>query len=159
SLTVASPGSLAETRAAPPPRRRPWILVAAGTALAALLAAGAGAWVWTDAGTVEFRAEGEGMRVVVEQDGKVLHTLDEPNGTALRWGAGHYKVAAELKSGVRAAGVELTTDQGSNEIRVERGGKVTVTARPAERPADSGSGEAAGGPADGGLELPAPVVP
>jgi tRNA A-37 threonylcarbamoyl transferase component Bud32 len=145
--------------AAPPPRRRRWPLPAAGAALVALLAAGVGAWFLTDNGTVEFRAEGDGLRVVVEQDGKVLHTLDEPNGASLRLRSGRYALAAELKPGVPGTGVALTTDQGTNEVRVERGGKVLVTVRRADRPAGSGAADTAANPPDGGSESHTPAVP
>jgi WD40 repeat protein len=148
-------GSLPE---ASPPRRRKWLWPAAALVATVLAAGGVGVWFLTGTGTVEFKAAGEGLRVYVERDGKVLYTLDEPDGVSLQLRPGRYALSAGLKSGVPGTGVELTTDQGTNEIRVQRGGMVAVTVRPAERPAGADPGVAAGNPPDAALDAPVPQV-
>jgi tRNA A-37 threonylcarbamoyl transferase component Bud32 len=151
--------SLAVTPARPRRRRRG----RAGVALAVLATlAAVGGWVWTDAGTLEVRTEDEGLQVRVVRKGQVVAVVDAPTAAPVRLRSGDYTLEPWLRPGAPGGGTELTTDQGSNEVRVRRGGTVAVTVRRADagRPADAGLPEVAATPPEPARTEPAvPDVP
>jgi tRNA A-37 threonylcarbamoyl transferase component Bud32 len=139
------------------PRRRRRALLA--TVIGAALGAGVALWLGTDAGTLEFHADDDGVRLVVAQDGKVVQTVEDLEGLPLRLRAGHYTLEAELKPGAPEGELELTTDQGTNDVRVDRGGKVIATVHRIARPAAPLPLNPPAKQPDHGWEPPALAVP
>jgi serine/threonine protein kinase len=139
-------------------RRRRW-----GAAIAVLVgaaAAAAVAWIQTDTGRIEFHSRDAGFRIVVERDGKPVRIVDDPGNATLDLRPGSYNLRPEADTDAPAGNLELTTDQGTDEVHLERGGKVVVTVRRVSpAPPEVPPTEEAAKPAEHGWELPTLTVP
>jgi serine/threonine protein kinase len=138
------------------PRHLRWTL--AGLALVVAVGGLAVVLLRPATGTLQIRADGADFRVIVSRDGQVIRTVDD-FVSPLRLPAGLYTLEPQSKPGVPQGKLELTTDQGTHEARVERGATVVVTVRRVAPPAVPAATAAPAKPPDHGWEPPALAVP
>jgi serine/threonine protein kinase len=110
-----------------PAKKRRWMMVAA-----AVVGAGAAVaviWLQTNKGSLEIHSSDTAFRVVVQADGNVLRTIDNPGDTTVELSPGSYSLRVDATPGAPPGDLELTTDQGTTDIQLRRGGTVVVTVR------------------------------
>jgi WD40 repeat protein/tRNA A-37 threonylcarbamoyl transferase component Bud32 len=125
SLVASAVAVPAAPLAPSPPARRRWLLVA--TVLLGGTAGGLVAWFYTNTGRLEFHSRDTAFRVLIESGGQIVATLDEPKDMAVDLRPGTYALRVDAQSGAPAGQWELSTDQGSSEVHINRGDRIGVS--------------------------------
>jgi serine/threonine protein kinase len=139
-----------------PTKRRRWIL-AAGVLLG-LLVSGFLTRQFTDVGTIDFRTDDPQVRVLVKQDGKVVRVIEDLQ-SPLKLGSGLYSLEPELKDGTGNPGLELSTDEGTSDVRLTRGKTVVVSIHRKDQPTETAATDSTIKPPEHAKEIPYLAVP
>jgi eukaryotic-like serine/threonine-protein kinase len=112
-----------------PARRYRWALVAMLLFLAGVgLVAGGIVYVQTDAGTLKIETADDDVQVLVEQNGKIVKTIDKKTGAEVVLHSGEYR----LRLGQERKDIKLSHER----IQILRGQTVVATISGASKPPD-----------------------
>jgi Leucine-rich repeat (LRR) protein len=106
--------------AAAPPRRRRWALVAVLVLLVGGAVAGGIVYVQTDKGLLKIESLDDDVKVIVEQNGKLITVLDRKNGTEVVLRSGEYRLRVEDEKNVKVDRDTVRITRGKVEVaRIE----------------------------------------